>query len=318
MNANLNHNGQHVDDSDDAYNGVKFRNSPPFAPIPEETKLEEDGEDSEWPALSFTDSFGLMEMANDQPSAFANPGRKKFPSHSHSAPKSHSPASDNPAPQAESPLHKRRRIETMDTEPPMVQQRVTCSGVIQEQILPEGFQPCTQSLYREGNMQTRPISPVIYREYMTGGSLSSDPLHVVIDISSNSATGSLLCRCPLELLKNEVQARMRLWGTDRAIQYIDVNEGKIKEWNPYVKSCKLYRERNGNLSLVLDIVRKGQASDPSRSLPLSKNHGSFPFYFVFEFPETQEMVQSGVFEVRSKETRLTREQNTVVSALGLS
>lgn len=59
----------------------------------------------------------------------------------------------------------------------------------------------------------------------------------------------------------------------------------------------------------LTIRRKGPVSDPSQSLPLSNNHGKFPFHFQFDFwigGSLVESVRSKPTKIYSKEPRIRR------------
>jgi hypothetical protein len=148
------------------------------------------------------------------------------------------------------------------------------------------------------------VPEIIYREYLaTNGSLSSEPLPVRMKLSSRGDAVLRNVKNP----KTKINVSLFKWGLNDKVYYMDPNDRTIKTCIPHIKQCNLKETSTGETYLQVDIVRKGQLTDPSKSLPLSRSHGNFLFYFRIDIPEAAEAAVSNVFEVRSKETRSTRQ-----------
>eukprot|EP01138_Halocafeteria_seosinensis_P012754 gb/GECG01013030.1/.p1 GENE.gb/GECG01013030.1/~~gb/GECG01013030.1/.p1 ORF type:complete len:330 (+),score=41.96 gb/GECG01013030.1/:1-990(+) len=227
-----------------------------------------------------------------------------------------SPSTDIPNPEAvpESPgsTGKRTRADSYkenDNDVSVKEQKI--QQEIQFPLPVEQQQNMVQSVKNELEIEPK-LPPIVYREYMTSsGSLSSEPLPVCIKLSEKSKSVLRNATDP----KTKVTASLRQWGVDREVLYVDPKDGQIRACAPHIKKCKIETSPKGESHLLVEVVRKGQLTDPTKSLPLTRSHGNFPFYFVFEIPEAGEKAVSSIFEVRSKETRTTREQRTVTSLI---
>eukprot|EP01138_Halocafeteria_seosinensis_P012599 gb/GECG01012873.1/.p1 GENE.gb/GECG01012873.1/~~gb/GECG01012873.1/.p1 ORF type:complete len:393 (+),score=53.90 gb/GECG01012873.1/:1-1179(+) len=153
----------------------------------------------------------------------------------------------------------------------------------------------------------------IFREYspddaVSTTSLSSQPLELRLLLSSKAAAA-----LRPNSLRSQFRASLIQWGTGNPLTYLD-EEGEIRQAEPCVKRLKLMKEGNRTY-LSMCIQRKGAANDHSKSLPLSRSHGGFPFHFIFEITATGEVIKSNPVEILSKETQKQRKEKSVVKLL---
>ena len=149
--------------------------------------------------------------------------------------------------------------------------------------------------------ETEPQTP-LYQEFLkSDGSLSIEPLYIRLRLSK-----SLAKELKQTKLRDQVQVKLMKGFKDEEVEYVD--SGKPVKFRPRVEDLRLEKE-GGKAVLLVTIRRKGPISNPSQSLPLSGNHGKFPFYFQFEFwidNSLVETVTSQSIYIYSKEPKETK------------
>eukprot|EP01138_Halocafeteria_seosinensis_P012600 gb/GECG01012874.1/.p1 GENE.gb/GECG01012874.1/~~gb/GECG01012874.1/.p1 ORF type:complete len:572 (+),score=72.94 gb/GECG01012874.1/:1-1716(+) len=147
------------------------------------------------------------------------------------------------------------------------------------------------------------LPQVVFQEYLNeSGNCRSEDIVVMLRLSQRakeaiSAYSNVADGLDVRLVKDDADVPVEP-------EYFDVDTELIKVARPCVTQVSLH---NGILTVY--IKRKGQGKNNSKSLPLSKCHGGFPFRFCFRIRDVHvhhdyvETVSSQPVEVRSKQPK---------------